>query len=118
MGPGASEGDVLVGRYRVERVISRTPHEVVLEATHLDLGPRVLLRHLSTLASSSPEAVARFQRGARKAREMRSEHAERVVDFGRLDSGSPYRAVELPRGPSLAEIIRVRGALPIAEAGD
>jgi len=116
-GPGL-EGEILVNRYRVERVVARTAHEVVLEASHLDLGQRVLLRHLTTLASTSPEAVARFQRGARKAREMRSEHAERVVDFGRLDGGAPYRAVELPRGPSLAEIVRVRGALPIAEAVD
>jgi serine/threonine-protein kinase len=112
------EGQIVVNRYRVERVISRTPQEVVFEASHLELGQRVLLRHLSVLASTSPEAVARFQRGARKAREMRSEHAERVVDFGRLESGSPYRAVELPRGPSLAEILRVRGALPISEAVD
>ena len=117
-GDAPVEGQILVNRYRVERVISRTPHEVVYEASHLDLGQRVLLRHLTVLASSSPEAVARFQRGARKAREMRSEHAERVVDFGRLDSGSPYRAVELPHGPSLAEILRVRGALPISEAVD
>jgi eukaryotic-like serine/threonine-protein kinase len=112
------EGEILVGRYRVERVVSRTAQEVVMEASHLDLGQRVLLRHLSALASTSPEAVARFQRGARKARELRSEHAERVVDFGRLESGAPYRAVELPHGPSLAEILRVRGPLPISEAAD
>jgi serine/threonine-protein kinase len=118
-GPGIpNEGDVLVGRYRVERVVARTAHEVVIEASHLDLGQRVLLRHLTTIASSSPESVARFQRGARKAREMRSEHAERVIDFGRLEAGTPYRAVELPPGPSLAEILRVRGALPVAEAVD
>jgi serine/threonine protein kinase len=115
---GGAEGEILVGRYRVERVVSRTPQEVVMEASHLDLGQRVLLRHLTALASTSPEAVARFQRGARKAREMRSEHAERVVDFGRLESGAPYRAVELPHGPSLAEILRVRGPLPISEAAD
>jgi serine/threonine-protein kinase len=115
---GVIEGQILVNRYRVERVVSRTPYEVVIEASHLDLGQRVLLRYLSRVASSSPEAVARFQRGARKAREMRSEHAERVVDFGRLETGNPYRAVELPRGPSLAEILRVRGGLNVSEAVD
>src|SRR3954465_13346075 len=78
-GPGIpNEGDVLAGRYRVERVLARTAHEVVLEASHLELAQRVLFRHLTPAASTSPEAVARFQRGARKAREMRSEHAERV----------------------------------------
>jgi serine/threonine protein kinase len=114
----ASEGEILLGPYRVERVVARTAHEIVVEASHLHLRQRVILRHLTAAASASPEAVARFQRGARKAREMRSEHAERVVDCGHLESGAPYRAVELPRGPSLAEILRVRGQLPVAEAVD
>jgi eukaryotic-like serine/threonine-protein kinase len=111
-------GEILVGRYQVERVVSRTAREVVLQARHLELGQRVMVRHLTLEASASPEAVQRFQRGARRARELRSEHAERIVDFGRLESGAPYRASELPLGPSLAEILRVRGALPPAEAVD
>jgi eukaryotic-like serine/threonine-protein kinase len=118
LGPGLDTANVLVGRYQVERVVARTAHEVIVQAIHLELAQRVLVRYLTPEASASPEAVARFQRGARKAREMRSEHAERVVDFGRMESGSPYRAAELPNGPSLAEILRVRGPLPIAEAVD
>ena len=112
------EGETLGGRYQVDRVLARTAQEVVLHARHLELGQRVLLRYLTPEASASPEAVARFQRGARKARELRSEHAERVIDFGRLEGGNPYRASELPSGPSLAEIVRVRGALPVTEAVD
>src|SRR5262249_54354658 len=44
--------------------------------------------------------------------------AERVVDFGRLESGAPYRATEMPLGPSLSEVLRVRGSLPVQEAVD
>jgi serine/threonine-protein kinase len=102
----------------VERVIASTTHEVVVHARHLELGQRVVLRFLTAAASASPEAIVRFQRGARKAREMRSEHGERVIDFGRLPNGCPYRASELPSGPSLEEIVRVRGALPVVEAVD
>jgi serine/threonine-protein kinase len=50
--------------------------------------------------------------------DVRSEHGERVMDFGRLDSGCLYRVAELPRGPSLVEILQVRGPLPVEEAVD
>jgi serine/threonine-protein kinase len=110
------EGEILAGRYQVERLVARTAHEVLLHARHLELGQRVSLRYLTPEAARSPEAVARFQRGARQARELRSENAERVLDFGRLEARNPYRASELPNGPSVAEIVRVRGALPVTEA--
>jgi eukaryotic-like serine/threonine-protein kinase len=111
-------GDVLAQKYVVERIIGRSGPEMVVFGRHVELEQRVRIRYLLPEASASPEAVARFQRGARKAREMRSEHAERVVDFGRLESGSPYRVSELPSGPSLEDILRVRGALDIGEAVD
>jgi eukaryotic-like serine/threonine-protein kinase len=113
-----SEGETLAGRYVVERVVASSTYEVVVHAQHLELGQRVVLRFLTAAAAASPDAIVRFQRGARKAREMRSEHGERVIDFGRLPNGCPYRASELPNGPSLAEIVRVRGALPVVEAAD
>ena len=111
-------GDVLAHKYVVERIIGRSGPEMVVFGRHVELEQRVRIRYLLPEASASPEAVARFQRGARKAREMRSEHAERVVDFGRLETGSPYRVSELPNGPSLEDILRVRGALDIGEAVD
>jgi serine/threonine protein kinase len=111
-------GDTLANRYVVERIVGRSGPEAVVVARHLELGQTVRIRYLLPEASASPDAVARFQRGARKAREMRSEHAERVIDFGRLASGSPYRVSEVPSGPSLEEILRVRGGLDIGEAVD
>jgi serine/threonine protein kinase len=69
-------------------------------------------------ASVNPDAVTRFRRGARRSLEHRSEHTEHLIDFGRLSSGSPYKIVELPRGPSLHEVLRIRGELPLSEAAD
>jgi serine/threonine-protein kinase len=112
------EGEVLAGRYRVQQCLGRTGHEIVVVARHLELGQRVLVRYLSPLAMEIPEVVMSFQRAARKAFELRSEHAERVLDFGRLESGSPFRVAELPRGPSADEVLAVRGPLPFEEAVD
>lgn len=116
--PGVQAGDTIAGRYQVERVLGRDGHEMVLLVRHLELGQRAVLRFLLPDASALPDAVARFQRGARRAQQSRSEHTERVIDFGRLENGSPYRVAELPRGPSLEEILRVRGELPLEEAVD
>jgi eukaryotic-like serine/threonine-protein kinase len=112
------EGDILLHKYRVEQVRGQSGLETVLFATHLELGQKVVLRVLSPQASEQPELVQRFARSARKAMEVRNEHVERVMDFGRLESGCPYRVAELPRGPSLAEILQVRGPLPVEEATD
>src|SRR5688572_22479199 len=114
----ARAGDVLSGKYLVEQVIGRSGPEMVLLARHLELEQRVRVRYLLPDPYLMPDAIARFQRGARRARDMRSAHAERIIDFGRLESGSPYRVSEVPGGPALDEILRVRGALEIHDAVD
>jgi serine/threonine-protein kinase len=111
-------GDTLLNKYRIEQIRGETANEVVLFAIHLELGQRVILRLLTPQASEQPELAQNFQRAARKAMDVRSEHGERVMDFGRLDSGCLYRVAELPRGPSLVEIMQVRGPLPVEEAVD
>lgn len=116
--PLARAGDIVAGKYRVENVAGRSGSEMVVFARHLELEQRVRLRYLLPEAYLTPDAIARFQRGARRARDMRSEHAERIIDFGRLESGSPYRVSEVPGGPALDEILRVRGALEIRDAVD
>jgi serine/threonine-protein kinase len=111
-------GEVLAQKYRVEELIGRSADELVLLATHLDLAQRVLVRVLAPEASAEPDRVARFQRAARSALEAGGDHTERVLDFGRLGSGAPYRAAELPRGPALADLVLTRGGLPCVEAVD
>lgn len=111
-------GSVIAGRYRVEQVVERTAHEMVLIARHVDLGEPVVVRHLTDEGAASPEVVASFQRGARDALKLNGFHAERVTDLGRLESGALYRVAALPRGPSLEEFVHVRGPLPSEDAVD
>jgi serine/threonine-protein kinase len=111
-------GSLIAGKYRVEQVVERTGHEVVLIARHVDLGEPVVVRHLTDEGATSPEVVASFLRGARDALKLTGFHAERVTDLGRLESGAPYRVAALPRGPSLEEFVHVRGPLPSEDAVD
>jgi serine/threonine-protein kinase len=112
------EGEVLGGKYRVERVLGQGGMGVVVAAEHLQLGQRVALKFLLPEACENPQAVARFLREARAAVQIQSEHVARVTDVGQLESGAPYMVMEFLRGSDLNQIVQQRGALPVADAVD
>ncbi len=112
------EGEVLAGKYRVERIPGRNGLGVVVQVRHLELGQEVTLKFLVPEACAYPEFVQRFVREARSAVRIQGEHVARVTDVGRLESGAPYMVREFLRGPDLAEVLKVRGPLPIEEAVD
>ena len=110
-------GDILAGKYRVERVLGAGGMGVVVQATHLELDERVALKFLLPDAVESVEASARFVREARAAVKIKSEHVARVVDVGRLENGAPYMVMEFLEGSDLNALIE-RGPLPIEDAID
>jgi eukaryotic-like serine/threonine-protein kinase len=110
------EGDVLAGKFRIERVLGVGGMGMVVSAMHLHLDERVAIKFLLPEALGNAEAVARFGREARAAVKIRSEHVARVTDVGALDSGAPYMVMELLRGQDLSELLRDHGPLPIALA--
>ena len=111
-------GDVLAGKYRVERVLGAGGMGVVVAAYHVHLDTKVALKFLLPDALRNPEAVARFVREARAAAKITGEHVARVSDVGQLESGSPYIVMEYLDGLDLSTWIKQRGALPIELAVD
>ena len=110
------EGQILAGKFRIERVLGQGGMGVVVAATHLQLDERVALKFLLPDALSNPEAVERFAREARAAVKIKSEHVARVSDVGTLESGSPYMVMEYLEGQDLASWVRSRGAMAVPEA--
>jgi serine/threonine-protein kinase len=110
------EGDVLAGKFRIERVLGRGGMGVVVAATHLQLDERVALKFLLPEALENGEAVARFAREARAAVKIKSEHVARVSDVGTLESGSPYMVMEYLQGQDLADYVRDHGAMRVPDA--
>jgi serine/threonine protein kinase len=110
------EGDVLAGKYRIERVLGVGGMGIVVAATHVQLDQRVALKFLLPDALATPDLVARFAREARAAARIESEHVARVIDVGTLESGSPYMVMEYLEGKDLSWVIHERGALPVEEA--
>jgi eukaryotic-like serine/threonine-protein kinase len=112
------EGEILAGKYRVERVLGVGGMGVVVSALHIQLDERVALKFLLPEALSNPEAVARFAREARAAVKIKSVHVARVSDVGTLETGAPYMVMEFLQGQDLSQLLRERGPVPYPDAVD
>jgi eukaryotic-like serine/threonine-protein kinase len=110
------EGQILAGKFRIERVLGQGGMGVVVAATHLQLDERVALKFLLPEALANPEAVERFAREARASVKIKSEHVARVSDVGTLESGSPYMVMEYLHGEDLAAWVRRNGPMAVPEA--
>jgi len=111
-------GEVLLGKYRVERVHAPGALGVSCDALHVSLRQRVVVKLGLAGARPGSEGAARFLRSARLAAQLRSEHLARVLDLGTLESGIPYTVTEHVSGTDLRGVLRVREWLPVSEAID
>lgn len=109
-------GDVVAGKYRVERLVGAGGMGVVVAATHLELGQRVALKFILPDAMAGRDAVERFFREARAIARLNSEHITRVFDVSRADEETPYMVLELLEGEDLAQLNRTKGPLAVADA--
>ncbi len=109
-------GEVVSGKFRIERVLGQGGMGVVVAAKHLQLDETVALKFLRAHASSDPDALARFAREARAAAKLKSEHVARVLDAGIADDGTPYIVMEYLEGRTLGRVLEDQGRLDVATA--
>lgn len=105
-------GDVLGGKYRVERVLGAGGMGMVVAARHVQLGQRVALKFMLKEAMDDPANAERFAREARAAVRLQSAHTARVLDVGKLKNGEPYMVMEYLDGHDLDEVVRRNGPMP------
>jgi serine/threonine-protein kinase len=108
-------GEVIDGKFRIERRVGEGGMGLVLEATHLKLDQRVALKFLKPDALDRPDIVARFAQEARAAVKLKSEHIARVLDVGE-HRGLPFMVMEFLEGKDLEELLASNGPMPVAEA--
>lgn len=109
-------GDVLLGKYVVERVIGAGGMGVVVAVRHRDLGELYAMKFMLPVALANEQAVERFVREARAAAKLKSEHVAKVHDVGRLENGSPYMVMEYLTGSDLEGVLAQHGPLPVTTA--
>lgn len=111
-------GDILLGKYRIERVLGKGGMGVVVRAHHLQLDAPMAIKFLQPEALEKPTVVQRFLREAQAAVKLDNPHVCKVFDVGTLNTGAPYMVMEYLDGMDLRELIRSQGALPVAVAID
>src|SRR6478672_5881083 len=75
-------GQVLIGKYRLERILGAGGMGFVVLATHLELEQLVAIKMMRVEGLRSPDARARFAREAKAAVRLKSQHVARVSDVG------------------------------------
>ncbi len=111
-------GEMVAGKYLVDRVLGMGGMGVVLAATHVELGQKVAIKFLLAEARAVTGMAHRFANEAKASARLRSAHVARILDVGALDDGTPYMVMEYLDGRDLAAILTERTRIGIHEACD
>lgn len=114
---GVRAGDIIAGKFQVERVLGEGGMGYVVAARHLQLGQTVALKFMREEVLTN-EYKSRFLREARNTVRLKSKHVSRVLDVGALEGGSPYMVMEYLEGTDLSDLLQKRGPFPVPEACD
>ena len=102
---------VIGGKYRITELIGQGGMGTVFEAVHTGTGSRVAIK-LIVSSDIKEEIFVRFQREARAAGTIDSQHIVRVFDMGTDErSGSPYMVMERLFGEDVSQLMRRVGPL-------
>ena len=110
-----SAGDLIAGKYRLEKPLACGGMGEVWAATNLQLDVPVALKLMSAHALASDDLVARFEREAKAAAQLRHPNVITIHEYGVFE-GVPFMTMELLEGEDLNGRLKARGRLSHAEA--
>jgi serine/threonine-protein kinase len=109
-----SEGEVLLEKYAVERVLGEGGMGAVLRAQHVLRRVPVALKFIHPKVLAIPGAVERFYNEAVAASRIANEHVVQILDVDRLPSGVPFIVMEFLEGRDLASVLQSEPAHTLA----
>ena len=118
--PLFSNGEVVIGRFRIIRFVGRGGMGDVYEANDLELG-RVALKTIRAGVADNPQMLLRFKQEVQLARKVTSPHVCRIHELhilpreGRREP-AVFLTMEFLDGVTLAGRIGRDGTLPVQEA--
>src|ERR1700753_572140 len=111
-------GEILDGKYRIDRELGAGGMGHVYLATHLGTTRVVALKVIAPRWAADPHFLARFQREAQACGRLRHVNIVNVTDFGIAESRKgqiPYLVMALLDGETLSafQLTQPRPALPL-----
>src|SRR3954470_23855859 len=107
-------GTLAAGRYRIQKLLGEGGMGQVYLAEHIAIEKRVALKILRGEFAAKGEIVKRFQQEAISASRIKHPNVLDVFDFGQLDNGCFYLAMEFLEGNDLADELQRRRVLDAA----
>jgi serine/threonine-protein kinase len=114
-GAKALIGSTISDRYLIERLLGEGGMGAVYQAEHTLMRKRMAIKVLHPEMTRLPEVVARFEREAMAAAHIDHPHVVTATDFGKLEDGSFFLALEFVEGASLREVI-AKGRLELGRS--
>ena len=111
-------GQEILGQYRVISKLGHGGMGTVFLAEQPGMNRQVAIKVLHAEVSAEPGAARRFQVEAEAAARLASPHIVSVYNFGRLESGELYLAMEFLQGRTLHAELATYGRLPLTQVTD
>jgi serine/threonine-protein kinase len=102
-------GEIIDGKYQIERMLGEGGMGAVAKAIHLLLRAPVALKFMNPQYVSFPGAVERFLNEGVASKAIKSEHVVQVSDVGKLPSGAPYLVMDCLEGHDLSDVLKDQG---------
>lgn len=116
MGFNLQEGELIAGRYRLERLLGKGGMGFVWAATHAVTRRSVAIKLLLGPLSARPEMRRRFLREARAAAAVEHPNVVEIYDVFELADETPVMVMSLLRGETLGARLNREGRLPFLTA--
>jgi len=111
-------GQIVLGRFRIEAIIGEGGMGTIYRARHVKLPRSFALKLLKPDLSADADFVARFLREAVAASQVIHPGVVNVTDYGQLEDGTYYIAMEHLDGLGIDEVLEREGRLPLDRALD
>lgn len=106
-------GSTLAGRFRIIAPLGEGGMGMVYRGVHEALRKPVAIKFLQQKITTNREMIARFEREAVTAANLRHPNIAEAIDYGSLPDGTLFLVMELVEGVSLRKIIPEGQGLPI-----
>lgn len=111
-----NQAGTVVGNYKILRQLGEGGMGEVFLAERIGIGGRVALKILHRTFVNHPEMAARFFNEARAANSIEHGGIVKVYEYGRLQEGDAFIAMEFLDGQSLRRRLQEQCPLPVDSA--
>jgi eukaryotic-like serine/threonine-protein kinase len=112
--PTVSVGQILEGKYRLNRKIATDRIGDTYESTRIQFGDTVAVKILHQHLSANKEVVERFKNEAQIGFQLKNNNVPKFYDIGFSTSFRlPFLVTELPKGQTIRKLLNENKVLPL-----